>query len=396
MRTPRLDSTRRRATRHLVHTASGCSTQRRVSSRAVGDKATLRTRTWCAVRVIHRTSPADGPPPPPFPFMTSWKLAADEHGILGVADTRAAGLTPKAVARLVSRGELTGLGRGWYAVGSPDTPEERHALLTRAALRAHEGRAVASHHSALCLLRLPTYRADFETIRLNRVTSGAPRTRRGQRLGRVVPAEAIAPPQAGSAAPTTVSPALAVVQAGISGGPMAGLVAGDAALSRDLVTRAGLDQALRWVHQHPGTRLLRPFLALADGRRASPGETRLGHAFHLMGLAVTPQFKVEAAGFVAFVDFRIDGTAVVVEFDGKVKYGRGRDLVDHFGTKLTPQQVLWREKQREDRIREQGYLVVRVTWAELDNPQALARRIGQAIRRVRASAPVDLTLRRAT
>ncbi len=169
--------------------------------------------------------------------MTSWKLAADEHGILGVADTRTAGLTPKAVARLVSKGELTSLGRGWYAVGSPDTPEERHVLLTRAALRAHEGRAVASHHSALCLLRLPTYRADFETVRLNRVTSGAPRTRRGQRLGRVVPAEAIAPPQGGSTALTTVSPALAVVQAAISGGPLAGLVAADAALSRDLATR---------------------------------------------------------------------------------------------------------------------------------------------------------------
>ena len=312
--------------------------------------------------------------------MTSWTLAADEYGILSIADTRAAGLTAKDVAALTRSGELTSLSRGWYAVSSPGTPEARHVLLTRAVLRAHEGRAVAAHHSALCMLGLPTFRADLTTVCLSRRSPGPNRTRKGLKLGRCVPAEAL-----GAA---TVVPAMAVAQAGASCGPLAGLVAADAALHKALCTKGDLDLALGWVRRHPGTGLLTPFLELADGRRESPGETRLAHAFHLMKLSVTPQARIEDRGFLAFADFLLDDWPVVVEFDGMVKYGRKRDAVDRWGNQLTPQQVLVAEKRREDRIRELGYQVVRVVWSELDDPAALARRIRAAINRARASAAI--------
>ena len=73
----------------------------------------------------------------------------------------------------------------------------------------------------------------------------------------------------------------------------------------------------------------------------------------------------------------------MLEFDGQVKYSRSADQPDPFGHRRSPQQVLWAEKQREDRLRELGYEVVRVTWADLDDPVALARRIRAAIERAR-------------
>jgi hypothetical protein len=142
--------------------------------------------------------------------MDGWRLAADEHGILDVADLRRAGLDSHGVTALVQTGELTALARGWYACEAPATPEDRHILASRAMLRAHGDRTVAGHHSALLVLRLPTYRADLGTVRLSRRTAGLTRTRPGLRVGRVVPDEA--------QWRETVAPALAVVQHGISAG----------------------------------------------------------------------------------------------------------------------------------------------------------------------------------
>lgn len=308
--------------------------------------------------------------------MERWELTADEHGVIALDDLHDAGLATRDIAALARRGHITRLARGWYAAGSPGTAEKRHVLETRAMLRAHEGRAVASHHSGLLLLRLPTYRADLTRVRLSRRSTGAPRTRAALSLGRCVPAEAL-----GSDA---VVPALAVVQHGISSGPLSALVAADAALHSGQTTRAELARAVGWVSGHPRTAMVGGFVDLADGRRESPGETRLAHVLHLMRLSVTPQFAVEDGDFKAVVDFVVDGEAVVLEFDGRVKYGRSADEPDPYGQRREPGQVLWGEKRREDRLRELGYEVVRVIWSDLDDPAALARRIASAIRRARA------------
>ena len=58
---------------------------------------------------------------------------------------------------------------------------------------------------------------------------------------------------------------------------------------------------------------------------------------------------------------------MLIEFDGRVKYATG--------------DALWAEKQREDRIRGLGYEVVRLTWADLKNPERVRRLVDAAIRR---------------
>ncbi|HYN66284.1 MAG TPA: hypothetical protein VES93_05300 [Ornithinibacter sp.] len=59
------------------------------------------------------------------------------------------------------------------------------------------------------------------------------------------------------------------------------------------------------------------------------------------GIGVTPQVPIvdERGECLARVDFLVDGTTVILEFDGKVKYAAGDP------------KVLWGEKRREDRLR---------------------------------------------
>lgn len=310
--------------------------------------------------------------------MDGWQLAADPDGIIAVGDLRGSGLTPNDVAALVKGEQLTALDRGWYCLGRPASLTCRHVLQTKAMLRSHGDRAVAGHHSALLLWGLATFRADLCTVRLTRRVPGPTRIRKGLKVGRSVPPE--------YQREITVSTALAVIQHGISAGPLSALVAADDALHRGMVTQVELQQAVNLVAGQPNTHLLGGFIELADGRRESPGETRLGHAFHLMRLAVTPQFEIRDGDFRAVADFKVNGVKVLVEFDGRVKYSRGEGEMDPFGNRRPAHEVLWAEKRREDRLRALGYEVVRVTWEDLDDLDALAARIGRAIAAARGRA----------
>lgn len=66
------------------------------------------------------------------------------------------------------------------------------------------------------------------------------------------------------------------------------------------------------------------------------------------------------------VDFMWE--AIVCEFDGMIKYARGLSGVD-------AQEVLQREKLSEDAFRLHSYCVARITWADLDRPDELKRKL---------------------
>jgi hypothetical protein len=57
-------------------------------------------------------------------------------------------------------------------------------------------------------------------------------------------------------------------------------------------------------------------------------------------------------GLIGRVDAWYDEAAVAVEFDGRVKYSDPRAA--------SPSEALWKEKRREDRLRDAGPRVVRV------------------------------------
>ena len=279
--------------------------------------------------------------------MEDWTGVADRHGLIRTAEALEAGLTGRQLARLVKDGELVRLGRGWYSLPLVSAAAEDnsawarrrtlHAAQARAAVVAYEGRAAASHHSALVLHGLPAYTADLRQVHLTRTADTWSRRRPGLTLHQMVP----------DAATTdgVIDLGVAVVQAGCVNGSMAALVAADAALHHGRLGHDDLQRACDLV-MGPRSAVIRALLRHADGSAESPGETRLRHALQMMGFSVRPQVRIVDGSFVAVVDFLVED-CLAVEFDGFVKYGRRRA----FATEVTPADIVFAEKIREDHVR---------------------------------------------
>lgn len=77
------------------------------------------------------------------------------------------------------------------------------------------------------------------------------------------------------------------------------------------------------------------------------------------------------------MDFDLDGIETVLQFDGKVEYGR------YVPEGKTAADVAWEEKRREDRIRGTVRQVVRITWADRDHPELVDRMLRDAAVRAR-------------
>ena len=163
--------------------------------------------------------------------------------------------------------------------------------------------------------------------------------------------------------------AIAVVQTALIGPPLSALYAADAALRARLFQPAHLDGALTRLTRHRGMAPARAVLVHADRRHESPGETRTAAILRALGYRATPQVELRRDGKSYWVDFLLEGSPVVIEFDGRVKY-------------VDPA-ALWAEKRREDELRSWGYVVVRLTWGMLDDPERGRDRIESAVRSVR-------------
>ena len=162
----------------------------------------------------------------------------------------------------------------------------------------------------------------------------------------------------------TVHPALAIVQAGLAD-QRSLLVAGDAALRTHQATRAGLRAACTALKGQRGVTAARAAVEWCDDRHESPGESLTAHLMRTLGYPLVPQFPVPGTPYRS--DFLIEGTSVLLEFDGKVKYDSD--------------EARFAEKVREDEIRSRGYEVVRITWSMLRDPETIRRLVEAAIRR---------------
>ena len=146
---------------------------------------------------------------------------------------------------------------------------------------------------------------------------------------------------------------------------MDAVIALDAALHRELVTRAELRAAVLSARHRAGASMAARFVGLSDGRAESPLETKGRLRFLAAGLPL-PELQVDLhdeRGFVGRLDAWYEDAAVAVEFDGFEKYA------DPWG-ELTPAQVAWREKRREDRVLSTDIRVVRVVSEDFGTPWA--------------------------
>ena len=262
------------------------------------------------------------------------------------------------------RGVIRSLGRGLYGVGpAAASPEARHAELCRALLLEYPD-AVLAGRSALLASGLPVWGMPLSTALLRRPVDRQV-TRSGARIRALDPGATVIDTQTGPA----TSPVHAIVQAALDHGAAAGVVTADAALNRGVVAH---DTLVAETSRRAGHRRVQQAVAmtsLSDGRSESVGESRLRLVLVAAGLAVTPQVQVRDAGgaLVGRVDLAVEGTNVLVEFDGLVKYRDGGP------------EALVREKRREDRLRALGYIVVRITWQDLRHPDRVVAAVRRAV-----------------
>lgn len=289
-------------------------------------------------------------------------LLALPNGIFTRQDALRAGLRDDTLSAARRRGHILRVCRGAYAAPGPRTKGERRRLLATAALRVYPD-AVLTSSTAVAAHGIPLFEVPVERLDIARPVAREVLT---EHL-RIRPVD-------GKPVETAWGPALdlapAIVRLTMDQGIPAGVAAMDVALQSRAVTREQLESASREVTGWPRSSRVQCALAWCDGRSESLGESVTRVILRAAGWDVESQVVItdHRGDVIARVDLGIKGTRVLIEFDGKVKYSDGG--VD----------ALFKEKRREDRIRSMGYLVVRVTWADLFQPQQIVEAVRVALR----------------
>ncbi|HLR28178.1 MAG TPA: hypothetical protein VK086_05750 [Ruania sp.] len=144
--------------------------------------------------------------------------------------------------------------------------------------------------------------------------------------------------------------------------PLEALTVLDGALAQGLTIEVATTE-LRRLHGSSGTARARWCLERADAHAESAGETAtrftlLRHGLHVSQL----QIPVRTRRSRYRIDLGWPELKIGIEFDGKIKYTRmaGSD----------PAEVIFREKRRQDDLERAGWVIIRVTWADLLRPAA--------------------------
>lgn len=306
--------------------------------------------------------------PPPTTGLLSARIAA-QHGAFSRKDVIELGRSDRELRDWLRSGNVCRAGRGAFfllptGMTGIALAEETLRRRARALLLVLPDQLVASHSTALLIHHLPLLQAPraADPVHLMMTTERTWHARANLRLHRPVVGTRVR----SEAGWRYVSPADAVAQHACDQGLEAGVVAGDAALHRTLMTRAELERACAIRRGRAGAGVLPSLVALVDARSESPGESWTRLICLAAGIDTVPQVEIrDGRGLlVARVDLKVRGQLAVLEFDGMVKY-RGAANAE----------ALVAEKRREHRLRLLGYIVIRVTWEDFTDPGALIARI---------------------
>jgi predicted transcriptional regulator of viral defense system len=296
-------------------------------------------------------------------------LAAAQHGVVSCAQAHLHGYSPREIQRLCEDGSWWRTRRGIYLPAPEPSletqPRVHHAVRVAAALLAVDRADAAAAHLSAAMLWNLDWLEDPDPTNVWLTWPKAGKVRRYDDLKVLTSAL----PQHhvtvdGDGLPVcTVARTVVDLARHLPFGEA--LVLADSAMRRWHVTRANLQRVLADCRRWPGVRAAERVVGFADGRAESVAESVARMLFAELGLP-TPRLQVvirHPDGLEDRVDF-LFGERTVVEVDGKVKY-------------LLDVDARWKEKTREDRIRELGYEVVRLTWADVrfkpDRVAALVR-----------------------
>lgn len=135
----------------------------------------------------------------------------------------------------------------------------------------------------------------------------------------------------------------------------------DHALRTKQVSAEDLAELVESIHQRRGSVRARTAFALADPQRESPAESICAVRFHeydIAGFVPQVSFGTNEEGFIARVDFLHREAKVIVEVNGETKYTDGEAGAARAR----------RERRQDYQLRNLGYRVYQLTWADLFSP----------------------------
>jgi hypothetical protein len=310
-------------------------------------------------------------------------LAVEQGGTFTVEQAGTCGWSPREVRAALERKEWLRLQPGILvdrAWRESLTPEARHVVDLRARLGFRAEGWHAARRSALVVHGLPFIGSPPSVPQLVRDKS-APALRGHSRHERIAP---LPPTDREHREVPVTSAARAVVDVARGECFRNAVVATDGALRAGVTHQelvAVLERARRW----PGVVAARAAIAFGDPRAETPLESISRAALHALGLpAPEPQVEIWYRGeLVARVDFLWRDQRVVGEADGRAKYASVEDL--------------YREKRREERLRDLGFEVVRWDWDSAYRPgPPLAAAVERSLQRGRLNTVLPGVLLRST
>ncbi|MDN5771204.1 MAG: hypothetical protein L0H24_09955 [Microlunatus sp.] len=312
--------------------------------------------------------------------------------LLLTRDLTQQGFNTDEIGRLARRGDLTRVRRGAYlrraaaATGDPTDPDDfqsAHLRLVAGTWPQLHPRAVFSHGSAAAVHGLPLFRNALDHVHVTRdrqgggvrrsvvFVHGSPLREEDRTVSDGLPVTSLARTTVDLARTLDYDQAVAVVDRAL-------------ALGTDPTALAeSLEQAQRWY----GSPQARRAVAFGDARSESVGESYSRVRLHDLGLpAPTLQLEVfDRNGYlIGRADFGWQEHRTLGEFDGRTKYGGLRRPGE------SPEDVVHREKLREDALRDQGWEIARWDSDDLRRPEVIAGRLRRAFDRA-AGRPLDGT-----
>ena len=295
--------------------------------------------------------------------------AAAQGGVFTVQQARDTGYTDDEMRARLQSGRWIRVRQGIYR--SAGVVDEFRLATAAALLACTRSDPVASHRCAAVLLELPLLDRPWMP-ELTLAEGSATTAVKGCVIHRerVQPAERVV-----TRGIRTTNAARTVVDLARTLPFPEAVVVADAALSAVLSTPEQLAAAAVVVRGRPYYARIQRVLDFATDRSASPGESLARTMFAAHGLPAPLLAQPICVGgkLIAEVEFLWKEQRTIGEFDGRVKYLPDNDRGDD---------VLWQEKLREERLREAGFEVVRMTWAQVTRePHETCRRIRAAFAR---------------
>lgn len=303
---------------------------------------------------------------------------ADDLGVILRRDARLDGVDDHELRRLVRNGVLVKLRHGAYATRERwdhSTDPDRLLMLARAVMRRWGTRIVLSHDSASLVQGAPAYGLDTDQVHTTDLFRRGDRSQarvvhhRGTlRIGDVTRVDDH----------WITSPTRTALDTASRHQRAVAVVLMDDFVRRGLTTKAELEAGSQQREPWPDHAALRRSVDLVRPGAESVGETLLRLALHDLGLPEPIlQFEVRdgRGTFVGRADLALPTMRILIEFDGMEKYHRFRRPGESIA------EMVMREKRREDLLRETtGWIVIRITWADLHDLGELSRRIRAAAR----------------